>query len=176
MQAEVGMAIESMPMDVYKQPRTELTDEEKRRQARGEDLGLSSFAAHVKLRAKHIVVVGTGHLRGEDANCRGRLLMFEVSRQQMDSYASFQVQLVAEKEIKGPALTLAPMQGYVAVGVGPKVELYKLVEDEIVCICFILLFYFNYETIPPSGRHAKKHWASLLERKKQKHDIARQRF
>jgi len=104
------------------------------------DAAPSLFATSVKLRPKHMLVVGTGYLRGEDASCRGRLLMFEVSKQErftMDgNISTYQMQLIAEKELKGQISAVEALEGYVVVGVGPKVEVYKLVEDEIVCCSF----------------------------------------
>uniref|UniRef100_A0A7S1TF12 Cleavage/polyadenylation specificity factor A subunit C-terminal domain-containing protein n=1 Tax=Compsopogon caeruleus TaxID=31354 RepID=A0A7S1TF12_9RHOD len=139
---EAGLAVASMALDVYKQPKQADQDEEqqKRQQQDGGEMAVSPFAVTERLKSKHLVVVGTGYLKGEDANIRGRLLVFEISRQEgfsgLGQFSRFQLQLIAEKELKGPVSSLSTVQGYIACGVGPKVELHKLVEDEIVCTCF----------------------------------------
>eukprot|EP00170_Pyropia_yezoensis_P006858 contig_27941_g6880 len=94
------------------------------------------------MRAKKMLAVGTGFLRGEDTASRGRLLLLEASRQ--DGYtgasgvafAAFQLQLIAEKEVKGQVTALAPLEGHVLAAVGPRLEVYKLVGDDIVCCSF----------------------------------------
>jgi CPSF A subunit region/Mono-functional DNA-alkylating methyl methanesulfonate N-term len=137
---EVGLAIANITVDVYKQrpagsgvhiPSTN----------RADDGGESLFAASQKLRPKNMLVVGTGFLNGEDATTRGRLLMFEISRQKVyaagaGDYTAFQLQLIAETELPGPVTAVAPMEGYVVAGVGPQLGVYKLVQDEIVYLAF----------------------------------------
>jgi cleavage and polyadenylation specificity factor subunit 1 len=136
----VGLAIANVSVDVYKQraansgvhiPSTNKAD----------DGGETLFAASLKTRPKNMLVVGTGFLNGEDATSRGRLLMFEISRQEAYSdasggYTAFQLQLIAEKELPGPVTAVAPMEGYVVCGVGPQLGVYKLVKDEIVHLSF----------------------------------------
>lgn len=137
---EVGLSIANISVDVYKQrdansgvhiPSTNRLD----------DGSESLFAASIKMRPKNMLVVGTGFLNGEDATSRGRLLMFEVSRQEIfseasGSYTAFQLQLIAEKELPAPVTAVAPMEGYVVAGVGPQLGVYKLVQDEIVYLSF----------------------------------------
>lgn len=102
----------------------------------------SPYATSVRMRAKKMLAVGTGFLRGEDTASRGRLLLLEASRQ--DGYtgasgvafAAFQLQLIAEKEVKGQVTALAPLEGHVLAAVGPRLEVYKLVGDDIVCCSF----------------------------------------
>lgn len=137
---EVGLSIANISVDVYKQrdanssvpiPSTNKLD----------DGSESLFAASIRMRPKNMLVVGTGFLNGEDATSRGRLLMFEVSRQEIfseasGSYTAFQLQLIAEKELPAPVTAVAPMEGYVVAGVGPQLGVYKLVQDEIVHLSF----------------------------------------
>lgn len=137
---EVGLAITNMKVDVYKQ-RMAGGGVEIPSSKRGDDGNESLFAASVKLRAKDVLVVGTGYLNGEDASSRGRLLLFEVSRQEIyteagGAYTAFQLQLIAEKEVLSPVTAVAPMEGYVIAGVGPLISVYKLVGDEIVHLSF----------------------------------------
>lgn len=137
---EVGLAIANISVDVYKQrmpsPGVTIPSTNK-----ADDGGETHFAASLKLRPKNMLVVGTGYLNGEDATSRGRLLMFEISRQEVFSeasgrYTAFQLQLIAEKELPGPVTAVAPMEGYVVAGVGPQLGVYKLVQDEIVHLSF----------------------------------------
>lgn len=137
---EVGLAITNMKIDVYKQ-RTANGDVEIASSNKGDDGNESLFAASLKLRPKDVLVVGTGYLNGEDSSSRGRLLVFEVSRQEVYTeaggvYTAFQLQLIAEKELVSPVTAVAPMEGYVIASVGPLVSVYKLVGDEIVHLSF----------------------------------------
>ncbi|KAK1861549.1 hypothetical protein I4F81_004133 [Pyropia yezoensis] len=52
------------------------------------------------------------------------------------AFAAFQLQLIAEKEVKGQVTALAPLEGHVLAAVGPRLEVYKLVGDDIVCCSF----------------------------------------
>mmetsp|Transcript_27297 Transcript_27297/g.106676 ORF Transcript_27297/g.106676 Transcript_27297/m.106676 type:complete len:1491 (+) Transcript_27297:112-4584(+) len=135
---EVGLAVTSTVIDVYKVSKP--AKESPRAQQQKGEAAPSLFATSVKLRPKHMLVVGTGYLKGEDSSSRGRLLMFEVSKQERfvgdQKVSTFQMQLIAERELKGQVSAVQALQGYVVVGVGPKVEVYKLVEDEIVCCSF----------------------------------------
>ena len=104
---------------------------------KGDDGNESQFAASIKMKPKDVLVVGTGYLNGEDASSRGRLLLFEISRQEVFTegagvYTAFQLQLIAERELSSPVTAVAEMEGYVIAGVGPLVSVYKLVGDEIV--------------------------------------------
>lgn len=137
---EVGLAIMNMKVNVYKQqmagPGVEIPSSRK-----GDDGNESLFAASLKMRPKDVLVVGTGYLNGEDASSRGRLLLFEISRQEVYTeaggmYTAFQLQLIAEKELLSPVTAVAAMEGYVIAGVGPLVSVYKLVGDEIVHLSF----------------------------------------
>lgn len=136
---EVGLAIANMNVNVYKQrlagPGVDIPSSH-----RGEDGNESLFAASLKLRPKNMLVVGTGYVNGEDATSRGRLLLFEVSRQELcmadEVHTAFQLQLVAEKQLPSPVTAVASMEGYVICGVGPQVSVYKLVGDEIVHLSF----------------------------------------
>lgn len=137
---EVGLAISNMKVNVYKRRMfgngIEIPSSE-----RGDDKNESLFAASVKLRAKDVFVVGTGHLNGEDASSRGRLLLFEVSKQDIyteanGSFTAFQLQLIAKKDLLSPVTSVAAMEGYVVAGVGPLISVYKLVGDEIVHLAF----------------------------------------
>jgi len=130
---EVGLAVRCMCVDVYKANSSVGPS-----RGNGE---ISLFSSAVKLKPKNMMVVGTGYLKGEEVGIRGRLLMFEISRQDNlvgnRQVSTFQMQLIAEKELKGPVTNVASLEGYVIVGVGPKLEVYKLVEDEIVCCSFM---------------------------------------
>lgn len=137
---EVGLAIANMKVNVFKQKQAgtgvEIPSSEK-----GDDGNESQFAASQKMRPKDMLVVGTGYLNGEDSSSRGRLLMFEISRQEVYTetggvYTAFQLQLISEKELFSPVTAVAPMEGYVICGVGPQVSVYKLVGDEIVHLAF----------------------------------------
>lgn len=137
---EVGLAITNMRINVFKQrmagPGIEIPSSMK-----GDDGNETMFAASIKMRPKDVLVVGTGYLNGEDASSRGRLLMFEISRQDViteagGAYTAFQLQLIAEKEVLSPVTAVASMEGYVIAGVGPLVSVYKLVGDEIVHLSF----------------------------------------
>lgn len=136
---EVGLAIANMTVDVYKQKKAgvgvDIPSSKK-----GDDGNESAFAASLKMRPKNMLVVGTGHLNGEDASSRGRLLLFEISRQDAytdaGGYTAFQLQLIAEKELFSPVTAVAAMEGYVIAGVGPQVSVYKLVGDEVVHLSF----------------------------------------
>lgn len=137
---EVGLSIANVSVDVYKQ-RPANSGVHIPSTNRLEDGSESLFAASIKMRPKNMLVVGTGFLNGEDATSRGRLLMFEVSRQEIFSeasgvYTAFQLQLIAEKELPAPVTAVAPMEGYVVAGVGPQLGVYKLVQDEIVHLSF----------------------------------------
>lgn len=137
---EVGLAITNMKVDVYKQQMAgsgvDIPSSKK-----GDDGNESSFAASIKLRAKDVLVVSTGHLNGEDESSRGRLLLFEVSKQEIyteagEAYTSFQLQLIAQKELLSPVTSVVAMEGYVIAGVGPLISVYKLVGDENVHLAF----------------------------------------
>lgn len=137
---EVGLAIANMKVDVYKQ-KTVASGADIPSSKKGDDGNESLFAASLKLRPKDMLVVGTGYLNGEDASSRGRLLLFEISRQEVPTeggglYTAFQLQLIAEKELFCPVTAVASMEGYVIAGVGPQVSVYKLVGDEIVHLSF----------------------------------------
>lgn len=132
---EVGLAIANMKVDVYKQE-TVSSGAEIPSSKKGDDGNESPFAASLKMRPKDMLVVGTGHLNGEDASSRGRLLLFEISRQEVGVFTAFQLQLIAEKELFSPVTAVASMEGYVIAGVGPQVSVYKLVGDEIIHLSF----------------------------------------
>lgn len=137
---EVGLAITNMQINVFKQ-RTAGPGVEIPSSMKGDDGNETMFAASIKMRPKDVLVVGTGYLNGEDASSRGRLLMFEISRQDVvteagGAYTAFQLQLIAEKEVLSPVTAVASMEGYVIAGVGPLVSVYKLVGDEIVHLSF----------------------------------------
>lgn len=137
---EVGLTITNMKIDMYKQ-RTAGEGVEIASSNKGDDGNESLFAASLKLKPKDVLVVGTGYLNGEDSSSRGRLLVFEVSKQEVYTeaggvYTAFQLQLIAEKELVSPVTAVAAMEGYVIAGVGPLVSVYKLVGDEIVHLSF----------------------------------------
>lgn len=137
---EVGLAIANMTVDVYR-PRTAGPGADIPSSKKGDDGNESLFAASLKMRPKDMLVVGTGYLNGEDASSRGRLLLFEISRQEVYTdaggvYTAFQLQLIAEKELFSPVTAVAAMEGYVIAGVGPQVSVYKLVGDEVVHLSF----------------------------------------
>lgn len=141
---EVGLAIANMTVDVYK-AKTAASGVDIPSSKKGDDGNESAFASSLKMRPKNMLVVGTGHLNGEDASSRGRLLMFEISkisRQEVypegggGTYTAFQLQLIAEKELFSPVTAVASMEGYVIAGVGPQVSVYKLVGDEIIHLSF----------------------------------------
>lgn len=137
---EVGLAIANMKVNVYKQ-KTASSGVDIPSSRKGDDGNESQFAASLKMRPKDMLVVGTGYLNGEDASSRGRLLLFEVSRQDLltdegSVFTSFQLQLIAEKELFSPVTAVASMEGYVIAGVGPQVSVYKLVGDEIIHLSF----------------------------------------
>lgn len=139
-EGEVGLAIANMKVDVYK-PKTVSSGANIPSSKKGDDGNESPFAASLKMRPKDMLVVGTGHLNGEDASSRGRLLLFEISRQDLLTddggvFTAFQLQLIAEKELFCPVTAVASMEGYVIAGVGPQVSVYKLVGDEIIHLSF----------------------------------------
>lgn len=135
---EVGLAISNMTVDVYKQQLSK--DREIHSSKKDDDGNESPFAASLKMRPKNVLAVGTGHLNGEDAGSRGRLLLFEISRQDgyttTGSFTSFQLQLIAEKDLPAPVTAVAAMEGYVIAGVGPQISLYKFVGDELIHLSF----------------------------------------
>ncbi|CAN8062015.1 unnamed protein product [Agarophyton chilense] len=135
---EVGLAIANMTVDVYKQRLAK--DGEIHSSKKDDDGNESPFAASLKMRPKNVLAVGTGNLNGEDAGSRGRLLLFEISRQEgytkSGSFTSFQLQLIAEKDLPAPVTAVAAMEGYVIAGVGPQISVYKLVGDELVHLSF----------------------------------------
>ncbi|KAI0566023.1 Cleavage and polyadenylation specificity factor [Gracilaria domingensis] len=135
---EVGLAISNMTVDVYKQRLAK--DGEIHSSKKDDDGNESPFAASLKMRPKNVLAVGTGNLNGEDAGSRGRLLLFEISRQEgytkSGSFTSFQLQLIAEKDLPAPVTAVAAMEGYVIAGVGPQISVYKLVGDELVHLSF----------------------------------------
>eukprot|EP00172_Hildenbrandia_rubra_P002612 Plantae.Rhodophyta-Hildenbrandia_rubra.ctg35872.p1 GENE.Plantae.Rhodophyta-Hildenbrandia_rubra.ctg35872~~Plantae.Rhodophyta-Hildenbrandia_rubra.ctg35872.p1 ORF type:complete len:489 (+),score=67.89 Plantae.Rhodophyta-Hildenbrandia_rubra.ctg35872:102-1469(+) len=139
-EGEVGLSLANIQVTVFKRRKPEpgfvIATHNK-----AEDGSESAFAASRKLRPKDMLVVGTGFLNGEDASSKGRLLMFEVNRQesyteQGGEYTAFQMQLIAEKTCPGPVTAVAALEGYVVCGVGPQVHVYKLVGDEIVHLSF----------------------------------------
>lgn len=137
---EVGLAIANMKVDVFKQ-RKAGAGVDIPSAHRGEDGNESMFAASLKRKPKDMLVVGTGHVNGEDATSRGRLLLFEVSRSQSISgtgaqFTQFQLLLIAQKDFSSPVTAVASMEGYVIAGVGPQVSVYKLVGEEIVHFSF----------------------------------------
>eukprot|EP00178_Gracilaria_changii_P004235 TRINITY_DN1662_c0_g1_i1.p1 TRINITY_DN1662_c0_g1~~TRINITY_DN1662_c0_g1_i1.p1 ORF type:complete len:1909 (+),score=259.12 TRINITY_DN1662_c0_g1_i1:10735-16461(+) len=135
---EVGLAISNMTVDVYKQRLAK--DGEIHSSKKDDDGNESPFAASIKMRPKNVLAVGTGNLNGEDAGSRGRLLLFEISRQEgyteTGSFTSFQLQLIAEKDLPAPVTAVAAMEGYVIAGVGPQISVYKLVGDELIHLSF----------------------------------------
>lgn len=137
---EVGLALANMKVDVFKQ-RIAGSGAEIPSSKKGDDGNESAFASSLRLRPKDMLVVGTGYLNGEDASSRGRLLLFEISRQEVYTeeggvFTAFQLQLIAEKELFSPVTAVASMEGYVIAGVGPQISVYKLVGDEIVHLSF----------------------------------------
>eukprot|EP00177_Eucheuma_denticulatum_P006591 GFKZ01011998.1.p1 GENE.GFKZ01011998.1~~GFKZ01011998.1.p1 ORF type:complete len:1886 (+),score=288.95 GFKZ01011998.1:248-5905(+) len=136
---EVGLALANMKVDVFKQ-QVAGSGVEIPSSKRADDGNESAFAASVRLRPKDMLVVGTGYLNGEDSSSRGRLLLFEVSRQEVYRdgavFTAFQLQLIAEKELFSPVTAVASMEGYVIAGVGPQISVYKLVGDEIIHLSF----------------------------------------
>lgn len=136
---EVGLALANMKVDVFKQQAAG-SGVEIASSKRADDGNESAFAASIRLRPKDMLVVGTGYLNGEDSSSRGRLLLFEVSRQVVYRegavFTAFQLQLIAEKELFSPVTAVASMEGYVIAGVGPQISVYKLVGDEIVHLSF----------------------------------------
>ncbi|KAA8496084.1 putative cleavage and polyadenylation specificity factor subunit 1 [Porphyridium purpureum] len=148
---EVALSAKCMTVDVYKSAISEGASAPSSNQGRGQGRNsgepeISPFAAAVKLRPKNMLVVSTGYDKGEEVSIRGRLLMFEISR--LDNFvenevvSTFQMRLISEKELKGPVTDVASMEGYVLVSIGTKVEVYKLVEDEIVCCSFLFVDLF----------------------------------
>ncbi len=136
---EVGLSIKNITVNVFKQ-RMSSQGVEIPSSNKGDDGNESMFAASLKMRPKNMLVVGTGFLNGEDATSKGRLLMFEVSRQDAhmggEVHTAFQLQLISEKELASPVTAVAAMEGYVICGVGPLISVYKLVGDEIVHLSF----------------------------------------
>eukprot|EP00871_Galdieria_phlegrea_P005942 jgi/Galph1/835/GphlegSOOS_G5555.1 len=107
-----------------------------------EDIAISKSSHSVKARPKECIVVGTGFIKGEDAGTRGRLMLFEIARQEAyteesGAFSAIQLMLIAEKELKSVVSSTAHLEGYICCGVGPRVEVYKLVnERELVCCSF----------------------------------------
>ena len=136
---EVGLSIKNITVNVFKQ-RMAGSGVDIPSSNKGDDGNESMFAASLKMRPKNMLVVGTGFLNGEDATSKGRLLLFEVSRQDAhmggEIHTAFQLQLISEKELASPVTAVAAMEGYVICGVGPLISVYKLVGDEIVHLSF----------------------------------------
>jgi len=108
---------------------------------------------------RDVLVVGTCFLRGEDTSIRGRLLVFEISRQEGRQHHQhhqhqrtlYQMQTLAATEVKGAVSAVAPVKGgFVCCSAGPRLEVYKLIEDEMSCISFypgINLFFSHVGTL-----------------------------
>ncbi len=100
---------------------------------------------------RDVLVVGTTYLRGEDTTIRGRLLVFEVSRQEGHGRTIYQMQTLAATEVKGAVSSVAPIKGgFICCSAGPRLEVYKLIEDEMSCISYypgINLFFSHVTTL-----------------------------
>ncbi|KAF6003261.1 Cleavage and polyadenylation specificity factor subunit 1 [Cyanidiococcus yangmingshanensis] len=100
---------------------------------------------------RDVLVVGTTYVRGEDTTIRGRLLVFEISRQEGHGRTLYQMQTLAATEVKGAVSSVAPIKGgFICCSAGPRLEVYKLIEDEMSCISYypgINLFFSHVTTL-----------------------------
>jgi len=140
---EAVLSATFMQVDAYKITEEENNTEKSSRQTQQQgEAAISQNSRSVKSKPKECIVIGTGFIKGEDAGTRGRLMLFEVARQEAyteesGAFSAIQLMLIAEKELKSVVSSIARLEGYICCGVGPKVEVYKLVnESELVCCSF----------------------------------------
>ncbi|KAK4535877.1 hypothetical protein CDCA_CDCA06G1902 [Cyanidium caldarium] len=98
-----------------------------------------------------VVVLGTTYLKGEHTSIRGRLHVFEVSRQHGHGRTLYQMQRLAASEVKGAVSAVAPLKGgYISCSAGARLEVYKLVDDDMSCVSFypgVNLFFSHVATL-----------------------------
>ncbi|GJD09562.1 Cleavage and polyadenylation specificity factor subunit 1 [Galdieria sulphuraria] len=140
---EAVLSATFMQVDAYKITEEENNDDKSSRATQQQaEAAISQSSRSIKFKPKECIVIGTGFIKGEDAGTRGRLMLFEVARQEAyteesGAFSAIQLMLIAEKELKSVVSSIARLEGYICCAVGPKVEIYKLVnESELVCCSF----------------------------------------
>lgn len=89
------------------------------------EAGLVVEAAHLKDSTSGatvpLVVVGTAFSAGEDYPCSGRVLLFELTKNE-SSTPSWNGRLVYAREFKGPVTGVSTVQGYLLLSTGNRIE------------------------------------------------------
>ena len=101
---------------------------------------------------KELVIVGTGFMRGEDLNSRGKVYLFdviEVVPEPGKPETKSKLKLIYVNEEKGPVTAATDCNGYLALAIGQKV---------------IFLFYswYNFENLEEKRKDQIKMFSFLL--------------
>ncbi|KAL0476299.1 cleavage and polyadenylation specificity factor subunit 1 [Acrasis kona] len=77
----------------------------------------------------NLLAVGTGYQETEDESCRGRIIVFDLEPQELQSGANsdetlYRLNPLCIKELKGPVSSVVALEGYLIVSVGPKLYVY----------------------------------------------------
>eukprot|EP01132_Coremiostelium_polycephalum_P003714 gene3714-4627_t len=91
-------------------------------------------------RLKPYVCVGTAFTHGEDTQCKGRILILEVvthkTQFEADSAGEKKLNLLFEKEQKGPVTAMASLNGLLVMTIGPKVIVNNFSSGSLVGLAF----------------------------------------
>ncbi|KYQ93136.1 CPSF domain-containing protein [Tieghemostelium lacteum] len=83
-------------------------------------------------RLKPFLAVGTAFTYGEDTQCKGRILIFEI----ITHIGQQRLNLLYEKEQKGPVTALSSTNGYLLMTIGPKLIVNNFMSGSLIGLAF----------------------------------------
>eukprot|EP00743_Colponemidia_sp_Colp-15_P008724 GILK01009501.1.p1 GENE.GILK01009501.1~~GILK01009501.1.p1 ORF type:complete len:1435 (-),score=334.89 GILK01009501.1:198-4025(-) len=80
---------------------------------------------------KPLLAVATAITTGEDQTCKGRILLFQIQEVDSGEGSTYKLNLVFEKEEKGPVTAVAHLEGYLVLSLGPKIFIYQYTRNTL---------------------------------------------
>ncbi|EGC35718.1 hypothetical protein DICPUDRAFT_32967 [Dictyostelium purpureum] len=92
------------------------------------------------IKSKPFLVIGTAFTFGEDTQCKGRVLVFEIvshkTQFESDDLGTKRLNLLYEKEQKGPVTALSSVSGLLLMTIGPKLTVNQFLTGQLVTLSF----------------------------------------
>ncbi|KAK5584382.1 hypothetical protein RB653_005993 [Dictyostelium firmibasis] len=91
-------------------------------------------------RARPFLVIGTAFTFGEDTQCKGRVLVFEIvshkTQFESEELGEKRLNLLYEKEQKGPVTALSSVNGLLLMTIGPKLTVNQFYTGSLITLSF----------------------------------------
>jgi len=83
-------------------------------------------AKGAQMNTRTLIAIGTGFVHSEDVAMKGRLILFEIAKQAINTEKeNGQIILFWEKNNRGPASAMAELEGHLIVNIGPKILVHR---------------------------------------------------